>query len=115
MKKLWSIARATTGVLVALFGVAVLIPILFELNEPSLPLRFYLSIGWALLTSVAGMGVVMRQNWARILAIYSALFLILLRVSSKEGGMIEKVVFVVIVLGVLSFFLHKNVREQFKK
>ena len=115
MKKIWSVARVTMGWLMTLFGFTTLLPNIYDIKDIFSSLRIVTFSVWSVLLGVSGIGILMRQNWARVLAIYSTLFLILLRLSSKEGGMIEKVVFVVIVLGVLSFFLHKNVREQFKR
>jgi len=112
-EKIWSVARITMGCLIALFGFTTVLPNVYDIKDTFSSLRTSVFSVWSVLTGISGIGILMRQNWARRLFIYLALFLIPLRLSSTRE-IVDGAIFVLVVLMIISFFLNKQIKAQFR-
>lgn len=102
------------GCLIALFGFTTLLPTVYDIKDIFSSLRILVFFVWSVLVGISGVGILMRQNWARVLFISLALFLIPFRLSATRG-IVDDAIFVSVVLIIISFFLCEKVKVQFRK
>jgi len=137
-EKLWKVSTLLLSWAVLLLGILLLLLVIFLINRLSTVENFFTSI-FFFSFAVAGVGLILKKNWARCLT--SILFILEIprkvlaqkpyiealysesTLKSFDADIIQNLVYedmvkiawwIIICLCISFFFLHSKVREQFK-